>query len=163
MNALSHTDSATRPSTAARWAVATRLLVPAIWLGLIIGISFIEAPLKFTAPGITIPLGLGIGRLVFAAMNVVEIVLFLAWLAASVRRGVDRAWWTVLGLSGLWLLIKTVAIRPGLSRRTDAVLAGNFEGGSLWHYAYIGMEGLLTVTLIVALFMAVRRWVRLSA
>ena len=50
---------------APRWARAFMLLVPPIWLGLIIGISFIEAPLKFTAPGIMIPLGLGIGRRVF--------------------------------------------------------------------------------------------------
>ncbi|MGN0128251.1 hypothetical protein [Glutamicibacter soli] len=43
-----------------------QVLAPALWLGLVIGSSFIEAPLKFTALGITIPLGLGIGRLVFA-------------------------------------------------------------------------------------------------
>jgi hypothetical protein len=29
------------------------------WLGMVIGISFIEAPVKFRAPGVTIPLGLG--------------------------------------------------------------------------------------------------------
>lgn len=146
----------------ARWAAAARLLVPAIWLGMIIGISFIEAPLKFQAPGITIALGLGIGRLVFAAMNMVEIVLFLALLAGSIRRGVDRVWWAVVALAGVCLLLKTVAIRPGLSRRTDAVLAGNFEGGSLWHYAYIGVEGLLALTLVAALVLAARRWITLK-
>lgn len=156
-----HANAAT--NTGARWACAARVYVPAIWLGLIIGISFIEAPLKFQAPGITIPLGLGIGRLVFAAMNVVEIVLFLLLLAGSIRRAVDRAWWAVVGLAGFWLLVKTVAIRPGLSRRTDAVLAGDFEGGSLWHYAYIGVEGLLFLTLLLALVLAARRWLRLAA
>ncbi len=44
---------------------ALRLLLPAFLLGAIVAISFLEAPLKFLAPGITIPLGLGIGRLVF--------------------------------------------------------------------------------------------------
>ena len=53
---------------------AARLVLPAVWLGLIIGISLIETPLKFQAPGMTIPLGLGIGRLVFAAMNIAEAV-----------------------------------------------------------------------------------------
>ena len=41
-----------------------RFAVPILWFGLVAAISFIEAPLKFQAPGITIPLGLGIGRLV---------------------------------------------------------------------------------------------------
>src|SRR5664279_3321230 len=40
-----------------------------VWLGMVLAISFLEAPLKFRAPGITLPLGLGIGRLVFRALN----------------------------------------------------------------------------------------------
>ena len=65
-------------------ALTARLVIPAIWLGLIIAIDLIEAPLKFQAPGITIPLGLGIGRLVFTAMNIVEGVLALILIAAVV-------------------------------------------------------------------------------
>ena len=150
-------------SRAATWAVAARILIPAIWLGMIIGISFIEAPLKFTAPGITIALGLGIGRLVFTAMNAVEIVLFVCWFAGSFKRHMDRAWWWIVGIAGFLLLLKAAVIRPGLSVRTDAVLAGNSDGGSLWHYAYIGVEGVLTVTLVIALVLACKRWVSISA
>jgi hypothetical protein len=43
------------------------LAVPFLWLGMVLAISFLEAPLKFRAPGITLALGLGIGRLVFRA------------------------------------------------------------------------------------------------
>lgn len=32
----------------------------AFWLGLVVAISFIEAPLKFRAPGVTVQIGLGI-------------------------------------------------------------------------------------------------------
>lgn len=53
------------------------------WAGLIGGISFLEAPLKFQAPGITIPLGLGIGQLVFQALNKIEIILLIIILACS--------------------------------------------------------------------------------
>lgn len=42
---------------------------------MVLAISFLEAPLKFRAPGITVPLGLGIGRLVFQAFNAVELGL----------------------------------------------------------------------------------------
>ena len=43
-----------------------------LWIGFVCAISFMEAWLKFRAPGITRPLGLGIGRLVFKALNKVE-------------------------------------------------------------------------------------------
>ncbi|MFF0816750.1 hypothetical protein ACFYVR_16590 [Rhodococcus sp. NPDC003318] len=44
-------------------------------LGMVLAVSVLEAPLKFRAPGITIPLGLGIGPLVFRALSAVEVVL----------------------------------------------------------------------------------------
>ena len=46
-----------------------------VWLGMVLAISFLEAPLKFGAPGVTVPIGLGIGRVVFRARNAVEAVL----------------------------------------------------------------------------------------
>jgi len=36
-----------------------------VWLGMVLAISFLEAPLKFRAPGVTLQIGLGIGRVVF--------------------------------------------------------------------------------------------------
>ena len=48
-----------------------------LWLGMVVAISFLEAPIKFRAPGVTLPVGLGIGRLVFKALNGVEIALLL--------------------------------------------------------------------------------------
>jgi hypothetical protein len=80
-----------------RLRMAARLVLPALWLGLIVGISLIEAPLKFQAPGITIALGLGIGRLVFTAMNIVELVL-AALLVLSLVGAARRP--SVLGAGG---------------------------------------------------------------
>ncbi|WP_455565736.1 hypothetical protein [Micrococcus endophyticus] len=139
--------------------------VPAVWLGLLIGISLIEAPLKFTAPGITIPLGLGIGRRVFFAMNLVEVVLAVVLLVALARvlgrprgltaPGPGRLWLGGLTAAG-FLAVKAVAIRPFLNRRTDLVLAGVDDGGSSWHYLYIAVDGLLILT-VVALIVAAAR------
>ncbi|WP_098730141.1 hypothetical protein [Brevibacterium epidermidis] len=142
-----------------RLAASARIILPAVWLGLIIGISLIEAPLKFTAPGITIPLGLGIGRLVFGVMNWVELVIAVILLWALLKSGVDRAYRGVAcGLIAV-LIIKVIVIRPLLNQRTDAVLAGVDDGGSALHLFYIAADGLLIVGLIAALVLAVRRWV----
>src|SRR5690625_7340569 len=46
-----------------------------VWLGMVLAISFIEAPLKFRAPEVTLRIGLGIGRLVFRGLNIAEVVL----------------------------------------------------------------------------------------
>lgn len=139
------------------WARAALLVIPGIWLGLLIGISLIEAPLKFTAPGITIPLGLGIGQRVFLAMNIVEVLLaglLTIALSKTLGRQLRHRLWTIsLGILGV-LAVKTLIIRPLLHQRTAAVLAGESEGGSLAHYVYIAADGALLVLLSLLILRA---------
>lgn len=139
-----------------RTSLALRVIVPAVWLGLIIGISFIEAPLKFQAPGITVPLGLGIGRLVFAAMNLVSLGLLAILTLSSIRPRPGRGF--LVMLAGLWvvLLAEVLVIRPPLNARTDALLAGQDPGESLLHYLYIACDGALFVMLVIVVVLAVR-------
>ncbi|MER2093219.1 MAG: hypothetical protein ABS918_10760, partial [Saccharopolyspora rectivirgula] len=59
-------------------SAAAAVAVVFSWLGMVLAISFLEAPLKFRAPGVTTRIGLGIGRLVFRALNAVEVVLAVA-------------------------------------------------------------------------------------
>ncbi|MET9112104.1 hypothetical protein ABZX29_36775, partial [Streptomyces zhihengii] len=57
------------------------------WIGAVAAVSFLEAPLKFRAPGITLPLGLSVGRLVFRALTRLEAVLLVLAAAAAVAHG----------------------------------------------------------------------------
>ena len=126
--------------------------MPILWFGLVAAISFIEAPLKFQAPGITIPLGLGIGRLVFFALNIAEglllvVMLLLALWPKMVRVSVSRLRW-ILALAVVFVL-KIAVVRPPLNARTDQVLAGAEPGESPWHYVYIAADLITMVLLIV--------------
>lgn len=57
-----------------------RLLVgiSLIWLGMILGISFLGAPIGFMVPGPTFEIGLGIRRQVFCVFNKVEYAMAIA-------------------------------------------------------------------------------------
>ena len=145
------------PSTFSRIALT---FLPTFWFGLIFAISLIEAPLKFQAPGITIPLGLGIGRLVFGAMNIVEILIAIGLFVAVFRRGVPRRMTQLVTALGAVLLAKVALIRPLLNKRTDAVLAGLDDGGSSWHYLYIAADGILLVLLVWLMLVIGKRWIR---
>jgi hypothetical protein len=121
------------------------------WLGMVIGISFIEAPLKFRAPGVTIPVGLGIGRLVFRALNVVESVLAIGLVVAVALGGFAVPVGVLVVVALVLLAVQLVAIRPRLNRRTDRVL--NAPDGvdlprSRAHVAYVAVELLKVVTLV---------------
>jgi len=131
----------------------TRVAVAAVfvWLGMVLAISFLEAPLKFRAPGISLRLGLGIGRLVFRALNACEFVL-AAVIAASLFAHQTSIGFDVAFIAAVAaLLIQTVLVRPFLARRTSSVLAGEGEGPrSGGHYVYIALEVVKVIALIIA-------------
>ena len=118
------------------------------WLGMVLAISFLEAPLKFRAPGVTLPLGLGIGRIVFRALNVVEAVLAVA-AGVSLAVGPRTVLAVVLAAAvGVVLLVQLAAVRPALTRRSDRVLAGEDGPRSHAHFVYIGLEVLKVAGLL---------------
>ncbi len=120
--------------------------LPFVWLGLVVGISVIETPLKFMAPGITTQLGLGIGRLVFRALNAVELAIACVLLVVLVRQAPD---WPLVLLGALFtiLLVQTFWLRPALDARALRMIAGEELPSSSLHLAYIALESLKLVAL----------------
>ncbi len=74
-------------------AHAVSIAVTFTWLGMVVAISFLEAPLKFRAPGVTVRFGLGIGRLVFRALNITEMVWAALLIAGLLIDGPPAGWW----------------------------------------------------------------------
>ncbi len=123
-----------------------------VWLGMVLAISFLEAPLKFRAPGVTLQVGLGIGRLVFRALNACEVVLAAVALSAVVLGRAPGAAVAAVGVAVAALGLQVVVVRPALTRRSDAVLADAAvaeSGRSRAHLAYVGFEGLKVVALLL--------------
>lgn len=121
-------------------ALAAAVAVTFVWLGMVLAISFLEAPLKFRAPGLDLRTGLAIGRLVFRALNAVELVLAAGLVAAVLTAGPPAGSRICAGLAVLVLVIQLVAVRPRLTRRADRILAGQDAPRSSSHYSYVALE-----------------------
>ncbi len=131
-------------------AVATGVIF--VWLGMVLAISFMEAPLKFRAPGVTIPIGLGIGRIVFRALNLAEIVFALAVIVAVATGGAGALVIALTAAAAVVLAVQLAVVRPRLNRRSDRVLSGEdpAERRSHAHLYYVGLE-LVKVLALIAL------------
>jgi hypothetical protein len=129
---------------------AVAVAVTFLWLGMIGAISFLEAPLKFRAPNVTLQIGLGIGRLVFRALNAVEVVFAVAILAVLVAGHPPMRVVVALAIALVALAVQLLAVRPRLNRRTDKVLAGLEASRSHAHYVYVGLEVAKVIALAVA-------------
>lgn len=100
------------------WAAVA---VAFVWLGMVPAISFLEAPLKFRAPDVTVPIGLGIGRLVFRALNLGEAVLAVAVVAAVATGDPPGRGVAPVAAAAVLLLAQLLVVRPRLNRRSDRV------------------------------------------
>ena len=117
---------------------------------MVAAISFLEAPLKFRAPNVTLQIGLGIGRLVFRALNRAEIVFAIVIVAVIVARPPAVGVIAAFAIALATLAAQLAVVRPRLNRRSDKVLAGLNAPRSRGHYAYVGLEVVKVIALVVA-------------
>lgn len=131
----------------------TAIALTFLWLGFVFAISFLEAWLKFQAPGITLELGLGIGKLVFNALNKIEwvlaIIIVLSMLASrqSPIKGKNllvAITIVILLLQSFWLLPE-LFVRANLHIQEQSVLSSSFA-----HYTYITLE--VTKVVLLSIF-----------
>jgi hypothetical protein len=130
--------------------VAVAVAAVFVWLGMVLAISFIETPLKFRAPGVTLQIGLGIGRLVFRALNACELALAAVVLACFAVTPPTTVIAVAAAVAVVTLLAQVLAVRPRLSPRSDAVLAGGQGPRSRPHWVYVGLEIVKVVALLIA-------------
>lgn len=113
-----------------------------LWIGFVSAISFMEAWLKFRAPGMTMSMGLGIGRLVFGALNKVEWALALVIMSnlmyakARIFSLKNMLYFVPL----LILILQTLWLLPALDARADLLIRGRELTASNLHFYYVGME-----------------------
>jgi hypothetical protein len=117
------------------------LLAVLIWCGCIIAISFMESWLKFRAPGVTLPIGLSIGKLVFNALNKMEwffAVVFVTYFFNNEQ--IDTSCIVLFSLAGWLLIMQTFWLLPALDARANVVISGKEIAPSSLHWYFIGAE-----------------------
>lgn len=111
-----------------------------LWIGITAGISLIATPVRFTAPSITRPIALDVGRVVFAALNKAELVALVTLLIIVRVTGRTRKWWAICAVLALIVLAQGAWLIPELAARTDIIMAGGEPPSSYAHATYSSLE-----------------------
>jgi hypothetical protein len=116
-------------------------MVCLLWAGMVLGISFLEAPVKFTAPSLTLAVGLDVGRHVFAAFHKVELLwaffcVLLLWSGVRIPRA---ARWFLVAALGV-LLVQSLWLLPVLDARVTLILQGQTPPPAPYHWLYVASE-----------------------
>ena len=119
-----------------------------IWVGMIIGISFLEAPLKFQAPGITLELGLGIGQLVFGVLTKFEMAYSLFIIAFLLLSDGKRSL-LLFAVPILIVVVDNAYLLPILDNRIDMITRGVSPLESNAHWWYVALEAIKLISLLI--------------
>lgn len=114
-------------------------MIAAIWIGLIVGVSFFAAPIKFTAVGVSLEQLLAVGKVTFQAFSWIELSVFVLLMSASLinlTRGVAIG----IFLLFLLLLIQQFGILPGLDTELDRTVAGETVEETNLHFLYVAID-----------------------
>jgi Domain of unknown function (DUF4149) len=130
-----------------------------LWAGVLIGVSFLAAPAKFDAPGLSLPVAMEVGRREFGALNLTELVLAVVTLALAAYARPERTIWLGLGLglAALIVLVQWLWLLPALDARAELIIRGETPEPASWHALYIGAEVLKLLALLVTGWLALWR------
>ena len=126
------------------------LAVLLFWSGFVSSISFMEAWLKFRAPGVSLLVGLSIGKTIFSTLNKMEwVYLFLSVLLVLISNNSKHKIILVTLITILViLLIQTFILLPGLTERANTIIEGGTVNKSMLHI-YFGVLEILKVFLLI--------------
>ena len=111
-----------------------------IWGGMVLGISFLETPVKFTAPSVTLAIGLDVGRHVFGAFNKVEIGFALLAFGLLMTSRVPRVALISLSIVAAILALQSLWLLPILDARVQLIFDGKTPPSAPHHIFYVALE-----------------------
>lgn len=150
------------PSRPARWRPGQWLGPLAwSWLGLLVGVSFLATPVKFTVASLPRATALEVGRATFSALASLEWALTAALVVVLVVA--QRSGWPapppVLIAAGVVVaavVVQAVWLLPALDHRVGEIVSGIEPPPSSLHTVYGAVEGLQAVALVALGVVSVR-------
>jgi hypothetical protein len=122
------------------------------WMGIVIGVSFLATPVKFTADTLTQPVALEVGRATFHALAYLEWTLIvvlaaLLWHTSTNGDRLPRRALTAAGVIVTVVAAQATWLLPALDERVASIIAGIEPPSSHLHTFY----GVLEVAKVAAL------------
>ncbi len=124
-----------------------KYLVTLIWLGMVLAISFMEAPLKFQSELVYTRIGVSIGRIIFTTLNRIEIVFLTLFTLLTVTSGNFKRSYLLHVLIAI-IGIQTFLLLPFLDQRALEIVQGQPVEDSILHINYILLEIIKVIVLL---------------
>jgi hypothetical protein len=138
-----------------RWAASAVPVTALIWLGLLLGVSFLATPVKFLAPSLSLPVALDVGRYTFMAFSRIEMIAAAVLLGCAVLGARNKLIRTAALLTAAVVALQVLWLLPLLDARVEVIIQGGTPLPSFLHDIYVGAEAMKGLLLAIV---AWRSW-----
>lgn len=141
----------------ADWGILAFSTLALLWAGMIVGVSGIATPVKFSAPMLTRPVALDVGRTTFNLFGKIEFtlcVLLLLTAIVAARHPINLVAVAFVGAIVAW---QAWSLIPALDAQVSRIIDGSSSPPSWQHSAYIGAEAFKIILLVFTALRALRR------
>lgn len=127
------------------------LSVVFFWIGLFVAISFLETPLKFQVSGMTLPIALELGKIMFGISTNIQLGLMVVVFLMLIRKHEkhNKFEFTTFSLIAIILLLEKFWMLPELDARADLLATGKPTPASELHNYFIYAESAKLILLIL--------------
>ena len=123
-----------------------KYIVTLLWVGMVLAISFMEAPLKFQSDLVDTRVGVSIGRIVFTALNRVELVFLILFLLLAIASKSFKTHYKFHVLIAI-VLLQTFMLLPYLDERAVKIIQKEPVEDSIGHITYVILEAVKVILL----------------
>lgn len=124
-----------------------------LWFGVFMTVSFVETPLKFQVPGVTLPVALELGKIMFGFSTHFQMAM-LAIVAVGFLLGKKRwNWFSIIAYTVIiaTLLLQKFWMLPVLDARADLLAAGKSIPPTVLHDYFIYSEVVKAIFLVIVI------------
>jgi hypothetical protein len=123
-------------------------LLALIWAGMVIGVSGLATPVKFSAPLLSLPVALDIGRVTFHLFSRFEWGFAAALLLIGLTIRVPRLRRLPIAVVAALVVLQTTWLLPALNAHVAIVIAGGAPRLGAYHVWYIAAEAVKLAALL---------------
>ncbi|MGU3374772.1 hypothetical protein [Chryseobacterium sp. M5A1_1a] len=135
------------------------LILFCLMTGIFMTVSFLETPLKFQVPGMTLPIALGLGKMMFGISTAIQgifLALILILMVIS-RRNYTKPDGMLFIILVIILVLEQFWMLPILDARVDLLSAGKSLPPTPLHDYFIYAETTKALTLISAIILQFKK------
>lgn len=131
-----------------KWIANSLIILPFLYAGILFGVSFFATSIKFSAPLLTLPIALDIGKVTFNALIKLEWLLSCTCLITLLLNPFFKLGYVLIFAIIIILFMQTFWLLPILDERIILLQQGHILEESFYHWLYIALDFTKLISLL---------------